>query len=1353
MKSVHDIDRIAKATAQIMVNKPVANGVKINRGNLVMMLSVNNRAFKEDIKKENHPYLLFRNFKYVYIPKLYNISMRGKIIKKRIPLDLLEKNYDEMRVITVADKSNGYNTVINNSIALELIENAGITIRDRNDVVTYMDILTAPMNDKAFDSYSKTLVIPVDNNKEVQFSDIRDYRNTDLSSLVLTLLGSKYEYFKGMVLVFTGKNGAVVVDTSKYEAKFIFDNIPKIIANINRIKGTATIPTVKLVDSQIENEMKSQIADATGAEVPEGKDPFALEDEEIFKIQEIKNKAMAMNNREISPKEKRYKELTKKIIMKDGKTLNDVIESGVRVKLETKELPNVTAKDKSFTKYTFGSIGETYTKKVKSYDEAQNMASLGKIKENPLYVSRYKVEDVSTPLDLMEKHSVTFLDKHGVSHNISYTVPVMKNGEVYLNGTSKILLNQIISNPISKPKPDQVVITTSYNKAFCTRMNGDKITALTDMIAVGLKNAANAGIGKAKIKLGNVVEQNTIHPLIYTGIAKEVYSIKFSNDRMFIFSETNMRKMLKEDYPHIEIKENHIPFGIFTTVTHTTFVFMNVTDDSILIVEENMKDKKLDFKVVKDDRIDHYVINKIKELDEELYKYIMKRTPSTRLSYSSIKILRREIPIGVVLVYLLGLQEMFDRADIRYRLVPKRNETDRKPRTDKANEGVIELKDYFVVYDRDSDSALLCNGITHMDVSSLTLEEVSADRSTLARMLSTYVGDVNYFLYLENYDDLMIDPITAEWLTENNIAESFTGVLIYVNGLLADNSFADESDLSMCRLRREEVLSAIQYKVIADAYAKYNVARKRGSKVKMMVDKDAVTKKLVELSTLKELAQVSPMGMAEEQHSVSAKGLSGVNMDRAFDNSRVTFKRSYIGNICAPTPFGPNAGIIRQMSVNPNITSVRGHFKVVGSDEELEATEGASMIGITESMMVGISEFDSGQRTAMALSQGKHRTPLINSTPLLVTYGLDESIAETMDNVYSITAEKDGKVVSVDKDTVVVQYKDGTKDAFSLHNIQKNAEKSYYLTNRLEALKVGSKFKKGEQIATNPKFYKKHTNGKVLYSSAILANVAFTSDACTHEDTCTVSARFSKRAVRQFTKVNQSVFVKETEIKSFAKVGDEVKVGDTLIGFDDVEASADMLQYIKGLGGEADGIDKFNTQEIKAKYAGKIVDVKVYYTGTLDNYTDSMRKFIKSVKDVTRKKDTTIMKLAQDKHRALKSVTGDDVTPVIKGNINGALVSKQDKEVLVEYYIEYETYLGIGDKVVFGNSALKGIIGQVVPEIEGVPNSGLCTENGEPIDALFSWMSPEARAVISVKIAAVYNKALIGLAKRVKELL
>ena len=141
----------------------------------------------------------------------------------------------------------------------------------------------------------------------------------------------------------------------------------------------------------------------------------------------------------------------------------------------------------------------------------------------------------------------------------------------------------------------------------------------------------------------------------------------------------------------------------------------------------------------------------------------------------------------------------------------------------------------------------------------------------------------------DSFYEFMIDPITKEVLNDLDYPTDFVSVVLFANSLLADNSYVIENNMNLYRVRSNEIVNAIIHRKIADAYAAYRSTSGSKNPTKISIPKDAIIKELLSVNTVEEFSTLNPIYETDKLHGISPKGLSGMNLDKAYTLD----KRSY----------------------------------------------------------------------------------------------------------------------------------------------------------------------------------------------------------------------------------------------------------------------------------------------------------------------------------------------------------------------------------------------------------------------------------------------------------------------------
>ena len=324
------------------------------------------------------------------------------------------------------------------------------------------------------------------------------------------------------------------------------------------------------------------------------------------------------------------------------------------------------------------------------------------------------------------------------------------------------------------------------------------------------------------------------------------------------------------------------------------------------------------------------------------------------------------------------------------------------------------------------------------------------------------------------------------------------------------------------------------------------------------------------------------------------------------------------------------------------------------------------------------------ERVAMSISQSKHVVPVADSCSSPVSYDM-ERIVPYLSKDYARTAKQDGKVVALENQVMIIQYKDGSYDDVDLsEHPAKNTDGGFYIMNQMSTdLKVGDKVKEGQLIAYDKKYMNNADMfGDPLANMGTMARVALETNGGVYEDSCYITNSLAHRMATKITRQKRVILSRFANIKYMAKVGQHINTNDPLLTFDDTqdEFTSQMLQAMADETGDDDEIIATNAPVV-SKISGVIKDIRIYYTVDLDEMTPSLRKIVEDYNKPARQKEKTLAKYMNvyDANTIIRS--SEKLIPDSTGKVKGVRLDG----VMIDFYIEYLDIMAPGDKLSFSS--------------------------------------------------------------------
>lgn len=664
-------------------------------------------------------------------------------------------------------------------------------------------------------------------------------------------------------------------------------------------------------------------------------------------------------------------------------------------------------------------------------------------------------------------------------------------------------------------------------------------------------------------------------------------------------------------------------------------------------------------------------------------------------------------------------------------------------------EDVIKFKDAYIIYRVDYNSSLLMNGLKECPTEEYSIKEMN-NKSMYIDFLELYGGRI-LSDGLDNFYDLMIDPITKEVLEYYKLPTDYCELLAYANFLLADNKYVKHTDMTSRRYRTNELVAGYAYQALSESYGAYKTELKKRGTATMTIKQTAIIDKVMLDPTCADLSSLNDLQNAEAINSATYKGLAGMNYDRSYDLDKRSYDPSMLNLIGMATGFAGNVGLTRQTTMDMNIEGKRGYVKTIDGD--------TSQLSITKSFCPteGLTPFgatrDDPFRSAMNFIQtSKHGMRIKNAMPLLISNGTDMALPYLTSNTFSFNAKANGKVIEVTNDYMIVEYKLTKeekerglpeKDFIDLRNtIKKNSNGGFYQAIKLDTdLKVGNTFKKNEVIAYDKLSYssKVGNTGDLSYNLGALCKVAMLTTDEGFEDSAIISEWLSDALASRVVVKKEYVLPKNTNIYYMAKKGQEIQEGDPLMIFQNAFEDDDVNLLLKNLSDDEELISDLGRVPIRSKVTGRIEDIKVYRTVEKDELSESLRKEVNKIE-----------KPINDIKKAMNSSDTYDASklePTYVLEKSGKL-KNVDEGVLVEFYLSYYDKMSVGDKLIY-YSACKGVVKDIFPA--GKEPYSLFRPD-EKIHTLVPYFGVANRIVCSIMNTIPINKVLIELDRAVKDL-
>ena len=964
----------------------------------------------------------------------------------------------------------------------------------------------------------------------------------------------------------------------------------------------------------------------------------------------------------------------------------------------------------------FTRIAKEYEDKLLDRDIVATFMNLSSLPDG-FYVTNVEVTDISTVTSLMNNWKVTLKNKSSDKQSvINVRIPKIINGRFYNNGIWYNIGKQDFPIPILKINKKKVIITTNYNKITVERYD---TRSLVDIgIFTKTINSANDDAGKNKyVKPGSSVNTNSrfVSTIEYDEYAKQWVSFINKEAKCEIFFD---RSQCLKAYSFVSVQPNEFCCGMLNQVPIVVNTDTGLTRSGLSLTDTMLR-------TLPGEMIDAY-----------------RKTKPGKLSMYAQIIIGQTMPLGVAIAAWEGISTLIKKSGAEAKFVDARfNDT---------NYLIIPFKDKTLAIRSTIQNQLIFNGFYRLPTKAYNFVDFN---SPIMQTNSIYVDIFNNLFFKQysqlttfiTYYEFFVDAITKDVCLHYNIPNDIAGMLLYASDLLADNSFTGENNAALYRVRSSEIIPAILHYRLAYNISRYNNSvgsKSRGAS--FTFNPNEVIDELRQVQNVNPISALNPMVELHAREEITKKGFSGVNDDRIYNVVKRSYDDSMIGKVAMSSPNSGNIGISRQLTADPKLTSTRGYTDAKGVDADYNDLQLASF---SELLTPGTVSRDDAIRTAIATSQTSHIVPTAEAQPCLISNGIDELLPACLTDEFAVIADDDGVVLDTNEDYMIIQYNNGNKRAINIgHRQSFNSGSGFFVDNKLKSnFEKGDKFQKDDILAYHEKHFSKGNDGVVRANIGPLAKVAFMGLYSTYEDAGIMTTKMSKRLATSVIMRSRHKLNATDDIEKIVKVGDYVEIGDPLVVFglgDTGDKAVD--NFMKAFQKEGSNIMDTAKRMIRAKDAGKVVDVRIYTCKSMDRLSPSLYEIIDNHFKENIKKRKMLDKYEKGNDVYKMGMLYDRPTQPLKGSTIMGITC----DVLVDIYIEHEDEASVGDKCV-AYAASKQVLSEVIPEgLEPYAESN----PDEEISMFVSSASILKRMIPSIMIIASGNKVLVETKKRIREI-
>lgn len=987
-----------------------------------------------------------------------------------------------------------------------------------------------------------------------------------------------------------------------------------------------------------------------------------------------------------------------------GKTLDEFIKIPPEV-LQIKETATIkdqpTVFDKSMLQSTLLDFDSRYIREVLQRDIANMVMAL---QNAGIAVTDYQVEDVEDAINSFKIYTVRVTPVVGASSTLRFKIPNIAEDGTYISNKVKYTMRKQRKDlPIRKTGPGKVALTSYYGKSFVNRSTkkvNDYGTWLCDSITeIGLQTNSDL---ITDMQPADVFDNHFRCPRLYSILAHRFRSFVLTwsghieeavgNNRFeFMFDHKLRKEFFGEDVLKLYEKQGRV-------------VFAKTTNDAYLIVDEEgiiysgRKGEILPFRQL-----------------EELLGLDPFKAP---VDFAELKIVGKSIPLGFVLAYKVGLDNLLQILNVNPRRVDAGGRLNLS-----AHEFPVAFGDETLIFSRDDRLAALIMGgfnayhrsIKNYNTYEFNRPDVYLNVLEAASLSNRYLREINLMF------QMFIDPITRDLLVEMKEPTNMRDLLIRAAELLLTDQHLMENDAREQRMVGMERMAGAVYFELVRSVRDHN-ARPGISKHAIDLPPFAVWSAISTDQSVMTVSDINPVNNLHERESVTYTGLLG-RSSRSITKTVRAYDESEMGTMSERTSDSSDVGINTALSANPQFRSLRG----MSHPYDKEKTGTSSLLS-TAALMAPGSDRDDPKRVNFVGIQQRHGVACPGYKQAAVRTGYEGVIAHRVSDMFAATAKQDGVVKSVSEEGIVIEYADGTTKGHELGRRYGSSEGLVIPHNIVTKLKEGQKVKVGDVICYNDGFFEPDflNPSNVVWKAGVIVKTALWESTDTLEDSSAISTELSHLLRTKITKPKTIVVRFDQKISRMVKEGQAVNPEDILCIIEDaVTANTTVLSE-----SDLDTLRNFSHQAPQAKMKGVVERIEVYYHA-IDK--SGMSESLRALADAS---DRAMAKRARAAGK--KVFTGSTDAGF---RVEGEPLAVDT--MAIQIFITGEVNAESGDKGVFFNQ-MKTVFGRVM-------TGDTRTESGTKIDAIFGYKSIADRIVLSPEMIGTTTTLLRVIAGKAVE--
>lgn len=730
-------------------------------------------------------------------------------------------------------------------------------------------------------------------------------------------------------------------DNSLFEDLDDIDNLSMDVFNVDfkdapKIARVAKDIKARKFDEVSENTSKEGIIEEVVIDEPMDEEPLSSEsikelldartpEETLERFIQQGSRTGVLTSSEIRAlKRNNEKRRRLKSVYNDKQTVDEVM----KLPTDLKELGTEIGKSPIKTKYIPENLK---TKKIKAFDKHYREKMLKKdiidsiygIEMGEVMILDHSMKTVKSVADNYEEHRVTVKPLDGDQSTLVIRLPCLDNQDsMMVNGVKYRMRKTRQDLPIRKISPTKVSLQSNYGKLFTNK---------TPRMAYNREAYIDKAIRKSYLEGNGAITQivpggrrlNKTKglPNDYFAVASKFDAIATPTYR-FMFSKNEVNASLTPEM-EAKLKKN----------TSVVFVGANIKDGTALVMD-------------RENKVYTFPSMELQGNFTDLLGIERNKIPR---SFVGVNVIGKEIPMVIALSYYMGFSNLIKLMNVKYRII------ERRARVTLNTEYEQEFKfgDYKLVLDLDTEEKrLIFQGLNYFAkvIAEYNISEFDQKAVYLNLVESRGMG-MFHLRELDNLDKLFLDPITKDVLREINEPTEFRRLLLRAVELLSTGEHPDINDPLYSRIRGNDRIPGLMYRVLASSIREYKL--KGGKAKKVTLDPYKVWNTIIQDNSVKTREFLNPMLGMKEDSVVVLTGVDGLSAGAVPVELR-SYHENDVGLISEGTVDSGNVALVTYASPYINVKNSRGIVK--HTKEEFE--ENPAKIFSSSVMLAPLSQFD-----------------------------------------------------------------------------------------------------------------------------------------------------------------------------------------------------------------------------------------------------------------------------------------------------------------------------------------------------------------------------------------------------------